>query len=66
MKKLTAEEQLELRNKARDELLRLEDLDTDLPNKYKEKFGQCEIVYKVVLIKNLLSKWLKALKTLDL
>ncbi len=49
MRKLSAEKQLELRNRARDELLRLESLDTDLPNRYKEKFGQCEIVYKVIL-----------------
>lgn len=49
MKKLTTEEQLALRNKAKAELERLEAIDTDLANRYKEKFGVCEIVYKVVL-----------------
>ena len=49
MKYLTSEEQLELRNRAKDELLRLEMVDTELPNRYKEKFGVCEIVFKVIL-----------------
>ena len=49
MKKLTSEEQLALRNRAKAELQRLEAIYTDLPNRYKEKFGICEIVYKVLL-----------------
>ena len=52
--KLTFEQKLMLRNKAKDELLRLEavysDEETrDKINRFKEKFGICEIVYKVVL-----------------
>ena len=51
---LTFEQKLVLRNKAKDELLRLEavysDEETrDKINRFKEKFGICEIVYKVVL-----------------
>lgn len=42
MKKLTKEEQLSLRNKAKAELKRLETINTDLVNRYKEKFGVCE------------------------
>ena len=51
---LTAEQQLSLRNKAKDELLRLEAVCNDNEtreriNSFKEKFCICEIVYKVVL-----------------
>ena len=51
---LSSEEQLNLRNKAKMELERLEAvyLDEDISekiNKFKEKFGVCEIVYKVIL-----------------
>ncbi len=45
---ITAEEQLALRNKAKAELQRLETVDADLANRFKAKFGVCEIVYKVI------------------
>ena len=51
---LTAEEQLSLRKRAKDELFRLEAVCSDEKtkeriNRFKEKFGICEIVYKVIL-----------------
>lgn len=51
---LSPEDKLTLRNKAKNELLRLENLIADKDTKqmiddFKEKFGICEIVYKVIL-----------------
>ena len=51
---LSQKEQLELRNKAKAELERLETLYEDkekskMINDFKEKFSICEIVYKVIL-----------------
>ena len=51
---LSSEEQLRLRNKAKTELERLEAVYSEEEtkekiNKFKEKFGVCEIVYKVIL-----------------
>jgi len=44
-----SEEQLKIRNKAKAELERLEQIDMKKVNDYKEKFAICEIVYKTVL-----------------
>lgn len=54
IKSLSAEEQLNLRNRARDELLRLENVFNDAAAKqivddFKDYFSVCEIVYKVIL-----------------
>ena len=54
VKPLTAEEQHTLREKAKSELERLEavysnDLTREKVQRFKEKFGVCEIVYKVIL-----------------
>lgn len=54
VKPLPKEAQLTLRNKARDELIRLQKLVTKtetnkMINDFKEKFMICEIVYKVIL-----------------
>ena len=54
MPKMTEEEQLVLRNKAKNELLRIkkvmDDIDTQQKiESFKTKFSTCEIVYKVVL-----------------
>ena len=53
-KRLSKEEQLELRNRARAELLRIDTLVSDLSVKemieeFKYKYSVCEIVYKVIL-----------------
>jgi len=53
-KLLSAEQQAELRNRAKTELERLEAVYTDEQtreriNRFKDKFGICEIVYKVIL-----------------
>lgn len=53
-KPLTQEQQLKLRNKAKAELERLEAVNNDDQarekiNNFKDKFGICEIVYKVIL-----------------
>ena len=54
VKRLSPVKQLELRNRAKAELLRLEELLNDAPTKqmvddFKEFFSVCEIVYKVIL-----------------
>ncbi len=52
--KISEEERLKLRNKAKAELERIEAVTADdnfseKINKFKEKFGTCEMVYKVIL-----------------
>ena len=52
--KLDDEQKLSLRNRAKDELVRIETLIADKDKKkmiddFKEKFSECEIVYKVIL-----------------
>lgn len=56
MAMITAEEQLALRNKAKAELQRLETVDADLVNRFKAKYGVCEIVYKVILADHQMAK----------
>ena len=67
---LTAEQKLSLRNKARAELMRLEAVYSDEEtrekiNKFKEKFGICEIVYKVILEDHQFNKTGKHLERLQ-
>ena len=54
VKPLTSEEQYALREKAKSELERLEivysdDVTREKIHRFKEKFGICEVVYKVIL-----------------
>jgi hypothetical protein len=54
VKQLTAEQQVKLRNRAKTELERLEVVYSDEQtreriDRFKDKFGICEIVYKVIL-----------------
>lgn len=54
IKPLSEQEKLELRNRAKTELLRLDTVFSDARTKqmiddFKDKFGVCEIVYKVIL-----------------
>ena len=54
MKKITAEEQRNLRQSAKEELMRLNEVFqneeiTDLLDRFKNRFNQCETVYKVIL-----------------
>lgn len=56
-KKISDEEQKALRNDARNELIRLEQLFSDdatiqLLDRFKNKFNICETVYKVILAKH--------------
>ena len=53
-KKISEKEKQKLRNKAKDELLRIEGIEKDAEmfdkvNRFKHKFATCEIVYKVCL-----------------
>ena len=67
---LTVEQQLSLRNRAKAELIRLEAVYSDEEtkekiNRFKEKFGVCEIVYKVILEDHQFNKTGKHLERLQ-
>lgn len=67
---LTAEEQLLLRSRAKAELIRLVAVYADEEtkekiNRFKEKFGICEIVYKVILEDHQFNKTGKHLERLQ-